>query len=264
MQTALDQVTALLEGRNEETPTTEKADDNDTHVIDALQAGNEGDNPAGDEGEPDAIQTEGQGGEKAPDGLDYGLAIPLGNGRDATLGELKDAYNRAEMREVEVQEREAAILRQNVELDEVLNSVMDQLPPQLRSAAAEHLSRTHARAAAAVLEAIPQWREETARQADFGMIQELADSYGLGAHVAHTLKYPSHPGTLQLLRDFARLRDTVRKAGGKLKAAQAQHSKITPANVSRQDEGKALAQRAKQSGKVGDQIAAVSQLLRGK
>lgn len=198
------------------------------------------------------------------DTLDYKMSIPLGNGRDATLGELKDAYQAAETRELDVQSREAAISRQYVEIDELLYSVVDQLPPQLRDAAAQHLSRTHARASAAVLDVIPQWREETARQADFGLIKDLAKEYGLTAQIDHQLQYPSHPGTLQLLRDFSRLRDTVRKASGKLRAAQSPQSKIQASTVPRMDQGRALVQRAKQSGKQGDQVAAIAQLLRSK
>jgi hypothetical protein len=258
MPNVMDDVAALLSGQDPQAhPEGQEERQEEQETPPQL----DGEGQAEEEQQAGDDSPKGQEEEQKPDGLDYTQPIPLGNGREATLGELKDYFQAAEQRELQAQEREAAIARQQVELDEMLYSVVDELPPQLRQIVAQRMSAQHARAAAAVLEAIPQWREETARQADFGLIQGLAEEYGLTAQIGHQLKFPSHPGTLQLLRDFARLRETVRKAGGKLKAAQAPQSRIKPGTVPRQDKGQALIQRAKQSGKQADQLAAVAQLL---
>lgn len=266
-------VEALLMGQDPKGQEKEKEGDQEG-------SGNGSDSPSG---KADAQQAEGDQGEgddapegakdpsdaeknlKDDSGLDYGLIVPLGGGRETTLGELKDYFTGAESREVEVQEREAGILRRQVEMDEIVHVLFrsGQLPPSLKMTVANYLDEHHARASAAVLENIPAWKDESSKAADYGLIRDLAREYGLGAQIEHQLQYPSHPGTLQLLRDFARLKETVRKARGDLRPKPDAQSRIKPQKAPAVSQADSLAARARQTGRTSDKVSAVAALLKG-
>lgn len=195
--------------------------------------------------------------------VDYAMEIPLADGSTVTLGALKDAYQDTRDRELDLQERENKMIERAVEQDRVLK-YFDQLPPQLRYRAAQDLDEHIRRESDGVLDLIPTWRHEDARTVDHGLILELAASYGMKAEVAAELKYPSDRRIVKMLRDFSRLKASVKQARLQAKQDPAPSSKIKPNRTDvTQGNAQALADKAKQSRSRADEIAAVGALLKG-
>lgn len=120
----------------------------------------------------------------------YAVEVPISQGdetKNVTLGELKDTYGQAQdldRRELEIEERkanaEADLTRAQTELRAILQAlpegaVNEKVLKFVRQKAEAELSQERQ----ATLDAIPEWRDETRREADLqGMVKLLGD-YGL-------------------------------------------------------------------------------------
>jgi hypothetical protein len=199
-----------------------------------------------------------------PEKVDYDQEIPMADGSTVKLGELKDAYQDTRERELDLQERENKMIERAVEQDRVLKFFDANLPPQLRYRGAQQLDEIIRRESEGVLDLIPTWRHEDARTVDQDLILELANGYGMKAEIAAELRYPSDRRVVKMLRDFARLKASVKQARAAAKQAIPPSSQIKPSrNDGRQSNADALATKAKSSHTRGDEIAAVEALLKG-
>jgi len=109
------------------------------------------------------------------------------------------------------------------ELREMLSSVpADQLKPEAMKKMRDRLEAQRVRARVATLEAIPEWKDPTAREADLKLICEQLDGYGI-SHAFLTIN--PDPGVFRFLRDMQRLSAMVTKA---LEAVEERRGKTPP------------------------------------
>lgn len=197
----------------------------------------------------------------------YELAIPLADGKTASIGELKDAYigaleTKTELERVtthwEARENEIMVARR--QLGQVAAMMGERLPANAGQMIAELDEQTQARERAALLQAIPEWANPAAVQADVTAMLAFVKEYGFnrlefGAMVDHRL--------IKMVRDFAKIRAKGRELAAKPRPEPVQLA----APGSRAVSGKAASlraaiTRAKAPGaKPADKLAAINQLL---
>lgn len=238
-------VEALLSGKTiepEKAPATPPAGDG-TGV-----AANEENAEQGQETDPDP--------DAEPSGVDYAQEIPLANGEKLTLGELKDHYQASAQREVEMIERENKVMAQRQDLENMSQYL--NLPPEVKQAIAqqqlEHLQAQHG----LMLAAIPEWKDQAAFEKGRMAIFDLGKEYGVDLTRATDHK------VVKMLHDFARLKAQIKGARAGLKQVKAPEPKAIPKGINgKATEVQQAIDRAKQSGNIADQTAAVDLLLRG-
>lgn len=211
--------------------------------------------PAGTEGEaetppaPDAQN-------ETESGVDYALAVPIADGETLTVGELKDHYQASAAREVEMIERENKVMADTEELQRFAQYL--NLTPEDRQHIAnqqlQHLQRENG----LMMQAIPEWKDQAVFQKDRLAIFDLGKEYGVD------LTTVSNHKVVKMLRDFSRLKTQIKTARAGLKQVKAPEPKAIQQNQN----GKATelsnaVNRAKQTGNIADQTAAVDLLLRG-
>lgn len=116
----------------------------------------------------------------------YAVEVPLSDGKGVTLGELKDAYGKQDdltRRELEFEERKVRQEADWTRAQRELRALIQALPPKALSPQALQLVRQKAEAELKTereqtLRAIPEWADETRREAELqGMVEMLSD-YG--------------------------------------------------------------------------------------
>lgn len=184
----------------------------------------------------------------------YAKEVKLSNGESMTVGQLKDLAQDHAAAVLELTERENRVMTRYNELQEFGQYL--QLPPEalqrVQRLQSQHLYEQHV----AMLEAIPEFKDQAAFEKGRAAIFELGKEYGvdLGQVGDHRV--------VKMLHDFARLRAQIKTARANLKTVRAPEPKAKPAPINGQ--GGELAQRiatAKQTGKESDQLAAIDLLL---
>ena len=141
-------------------------------------------------------------------GIDYDmeLEIPIasGEGRETvTLGALKDYYQDREKHVVELQKRENDVMRQTDQIRELSQYI--QLSPEQQQRINAIQSQTLQAETAAMLDAIPEWRDQGAFIQGREAISDLARDYDL----ERELPMISNHKVIKLLHDYASLRARV-------------------------------------------------------
>ena len=148
----------------------------------------------------------------APEDL-YAVEVPMADGRTMTLGKLKDAgaiQDQLTVREVQFAERvgkqEAEWTRAQTEMQELMAHIDPKaIKPELREKVRQKIDSDMKRERARVLEVIPEWQNETVREADLGAMVEYLKDFGihesfLTATMNHKLFRMVRAATLQKQR----------------------------------------------------------------
>lgn len=235
----LEQVENLLNGKTPETA-PEPAPGGDAEAVDS---------------EVDAEQ-EAETLDPAAPVVDYTQEIPLSNGQKMTLGELKDFYQGHDRVLMELVERENKVMTQYAELQEMAQFV--QLPPEMKqqiaAKQAAYLQDQHA----AMLNAIPEFKEATAFQKGRAAIFELGTEYGVD------LSQVADHRVVKMLHDFSRLKAAIKSAKANVKPIKTPEPRAkVPAPTTRATELSTAISTAKNTGNQADQLKAVEMLLKG-
>lgn len=194
--------------------------------------------------------------EEDTSGIDYGKEVPLSNGEKMSIGALKDFYQGHAQRELAMVERENRVMGQYAELQEMSQYL--QLPEGARERIAQQQGQYLREQHTAMLEAIPEWKDQAVFERSRGQIFELGKEYGVD------LSRVTDHRVVKMLHDYAKLRGQIKAAKINTKPVKSSDPKSpvqAPAN-----KGGELQQRidrAKQTGNMADQILAVDALLRG-
>lgn len=156
----------------------------------------------------------------------YDVEVPMPNGKPVKLGALKDAHGKQadlEVRELQFAERvnkqEAEWTRAQTELSELLSMVDPKaIKPELQQRVRDKVAADVARERKRVLEVIPEWQDQTVREAELGVMVDYLKDFGihetfLTATMNHKLFRMVRAATLQkqrIERALAKV-ETVRK-----------------------------------------------------
>ena len=222
---------------------------------------------AGDDDEiPEGVAAEEQAGDSETEeaeaaevetpSVDYALEVPLQDGSKIKLGELKDHYQSAQKHQMEVIERENAVMARMAELSELAQHV--QLPPQavqqIRQQQERYLLGEHQR----MLEAIPEFKDATVFTQAKQAIQELGAEYGIADQIGQI----SDHRIVKLLHDYARLRGQIKAAKENVKPLRSSEPAAKQKAVVKPDQAAMAAKQARTSGNIADQIKAISALIK--
>mgnify|MGYP001823335854 CR=1 FL=1 len=193
--------------------------------------------------------------------IDYDLEIPMPDGREAmTLGQMKDRVTELERTDAQMIERENALMRQQDELNQLLQAA-GQLPPELTQKAAERLEQTLATERQAMMQAIPEWSDRETYDRDRTAIVDVAKQYGfseleIGQIVDHRV--------VKFMRDHARLMGERQEAEKLPKQIRKQSRKGTkPRQKTKRSALDQMVDRAMKSNDEDAKFAAIDNLLRG-
>jgi hypothetical protein len=255
---------AIETQQNEQTNEQEQAELSALDRIDELLNAPPGEKPEGEKPEGEAPDGEKPEGEK-PEGeaepapeIDYELEIPMPSGEKVTVGKLKDLWQQQAQATLELQERENALGVQTSQLEKLAEWV-GAVPADVKQAALVASQNQLVTEHQALIKAIPAWNDRTAYEAGRARIFDLAKEYGIEGAVADIIDHRA----VKMLHDFAALKDAVKAA--KLNLKPIDKARPKPHLVSKggkPTEAQVLADRAKQTGKVADQIAAIDKLLK--
>jgi len=187
--------------------------------------------------------------------VDYAQEIPLANGEKLTLGQLKDFYQESAQREVAMIERENKVMQQSQELQEMAGYL--NLPPEAKQKIAQQQLQYLQGEHAAMLNAIPEFKDQAAFEKGRLAIFELGKEYGVD-----TSRVTDHR-VVKMLHDFGRLKAQIKGARAGLKQVKAPEPKAIVQHTGKATELTNAVNRAKQTGNIADQTAAVDLLLRG-
>lgn len=196
----------------------------------------------------------------------YSVAIPMGEGKTMTLGEIKnlakeagDIKQRMEEYESTETERSNDIMRARDELNLLVSALGQNVPPQARAAMEEITQRQLAQERAAMLNAIPQWRDKKAMLADQEEILDFVKRYGFNER---ELSAVSDHRLVKLLRDMAKGHAAAKQAAAQAKKPPKQPQSTGKPAAAGNSLRSAIA-RAKQSGASrSDKLAGISALLK--
>lgn len=211
--------------------------------------------PDGSPDEPLAAEEPGES------SIDYDLEIPMPDGQEPIkLGELKDKVTRLERSESQMIERENALMRQQDEVNQLLQAA-GQLPPALREQAAQRMEQTLASERDAMLQAIPEWSDRETYDRDRTAILDVGKQYGFSdIEVGQIMDHR----VVKFMRDHARLLNE-RQAAEKLpqqikKTAKRGHKAKQRRGKSAVDK---MFESALNSDNEQDKFKAIDNLLRG-
>lgn len=135
----------------------------------------------------------------------YAIEVPMSNGKAMSLGALKDAAAKSEehtVRELAFEERvakqEAEWTRSQTELTELVSLLGPAaVKPELKAKIAAKVAADTQRERELIMRSIPEWQNETVREAELaGMVEHLRD-YGISESF---LAQPNHK-LFRLVRD---------------------------------------------------------------
>lgn len=187
--------------------------------------------------------------------VDYELEVPLTNGEKITVGKLKDAYQAQHKAQLELTERENALMGKQRDVEELLGLVKN-VPPELKERVRqqqEHYLREQHRL---MLDTIPEFKEPTSFEKARQDIFALADEYG----VKDVISTVSDHRIVKMLHDYAKLRNNIRSVEVKPAPKPAVHSKPKPAGKATNNVDE-LVQKAKNSRNADVQLAAINELI---
>jgi hypothetical protein len=148
----------------------------------------------------------------------YKVKVPASAGREAmTIGQIKDRFtewdsleaDRLALSEERVQEA-ARVQAARDEFKELIAIIPKQhLNADALQAAARRLAQRGEQERAALIESIPEWKDDAKRNADVAGISESLKAYGLPASFVHSI---NSAGLLRFIRDAVRREAQVRKA----------------------------------------------------
>lgn len=256
-------------GGDEDSGDSAQAGDGEGEQGAGQQDGGEGGGGVADEDDA-AAEAAGEG-KKAParDDAFYAQEVALPDGDVVTIGELKDAYAQRQASELAMTEREGKVARQIGEAHHLAEALREHVPPQYLQGAAQELDQRISREAAALLEIYPAWKQETARQADHGlvldMVSRLAGGQGTAIYhkIAAFLDQPTDREVMQVLVGAARVLGQASKRQRELERVRAEKPAARHAAPARPStELDKLTRRAKETRRAEDQVRAVEALLR--
>ncbi|WP_299084451.1 hypothetical protein [uncultured Paraglaciecola sp.] len=229
----LDQVTDLLSGKPEKEETT--------------------DEEVAPEKEQDAEP------ETEDSGIDYGMKIPMpGDGETLTLGELKDAYQEKQTKELDLTDRENKL---SIEYDKVkdLVQIADNLAPEQRERLVYHAQREFEQEQAKLAHILPELATPEGVKTVRNELYELGAEYGVSNDQVDQVK---DAVTIKMMHDFAKLRKSVKEAKETVKPLKSVNVKAGKGrtNVSNID---AAINKAKKTGSHQDETAAINALISG-
>ena len=143
----------------------------------------------------------------------YDVEVPMPNGKAVKLGALKDAHAKQDdftVRELAFEERvakqEAEWTRAQTEMQALMSQLDPKaIKPELREKVRQQIAADVTRERKRVLEVIPEWSNETVREADLGAMVEYLKDFGmhesfLTATMNHKLFRMVRSATLQKQR----------------------------------------------------------------
>ena len=228
----------------QEEPQQETAEAEDTGSTEAsADVDSVGDDPA-DEPEPVAI--------------DYDLEIPMPGGQPPIkLGELKDIAIQHHKSQVDLTERENAIMRERDQLRQLIQAAGGQVPEEVQKAMQQNMQQHLEREHRAMLEAIPDWSDQTVFKADRTAIVELGEQYGFSVE---DISQISDHRAVKMMRDYSRLLQS-RKAN----VEQIKQSAKPKPKPKTQNAKSAQQRRFDQArtGSLGQKVDAINELFAG-
>lgn len=288
-QTANEYIGELIRGQYE-TDETENTDSGSETSVSAVREDDSGsgevDLPGADavEGvedaaeEPEANDTEGTGElvtlaslakhlELEPADL-YEVEVPIGEGMTVTLGQLKDDYKEhGPVKEAQVAFKEKTdtwekqVLQTRSELNSIMSVIPAEMQQQVIQQAKAHQSRWASEQEKMVLEAIPDWADDSKRSGDRLAMVEDAGEFGYSEHdIAHT----QDARALRLLKEFSSMKRELQgmKAAAKAKPGKASAPGKATRSNSNQRRLQQLVNKGRQSADPRDKVAVASQLIR--
>ena len=232
-QDKLEAVTDLLSGTPEEATAVEPVGDDETN-----------------EEAPEEIPAE------VPDGIDYSVEVPMQDGSKVTLGALKDAYQDSQRTDMERQERENALFRKEMDLNDLLPFV--QLPPekaeQVKQDQEAYMRQQHQ----LMLEMVPEMADQTQFVARKQSIEAHAKEWGIERHVDRL----TDAVLVRYVNAMAKREEGMRSAAQNVKPLRSKEPRAVNKSVGKVDAATNAAQRAAQTGNRRDQQAAVEALLK--
>ena len=217
-----------------------------------------------DTGSPDEPDTDKSGSPDEPDTdkADYRLKLKVSLTKDGepetlTVGQLKDYYTKARPSELERIERETKQMRDLSELRQIAETL--QVLPRERIEQYQQVKQERERRESESLLAIhPEWREPDNFKAARAEIESAIREYELPLDVN---PMDSHKW-LKYIHDNAVLRRQMKETKAKLQTKNPNDPKGRPrSNLSKAQNLEQMADRAKRSGNLRDQTAAVAALL---
>lgn len=189
--------------------------------------------------------------------VDYKLEVPLTNGERVTVGQLKDAYQAQQKTQLEMVERENALMAKQRDVDELAHLVQN-LPPELKQRVAaqqeQYLKQEHQR----MLDAIPAFKDpDTFKQARDDIFK-LAEEY----QVIDIIGNVTDHRIVKMLHDYAKLRAGIRNTTENVKPLKA----TPPPSKTAKRPGKTsqveqLAAKAKQTKNADVELEAINLLI---
>ncbi len=148
----------------------------------------------------------------------YRIKVPASAGREAmTIGQIKDRFeqwssldaDRLALSEAQVAEN-ARVQAARDEFKELIAIIPKQhLNTDALQAAARRLAQRGEQERAALIEALPEWKDDAKRNADVAGISESLKAYGLPASFVHSI---NSAGLMRFIRDAVRREAQVKKA----------------------------------------------------
>lgn len=233
---------------------------NELEQIEQVLAGTQESTPATIEEDVELVESETESAvvEEEEVQVDYEMMVPMVNGEPLSIGQLKDAYQASQRFDAAIIERENSIMKQLDELSN-LSQYLDVVPPEVKERAVAEMKQVVRDEFNLMIDAIPQWKDAVEFSKGKNAVYELAQEYGIEKDLG---KVTNHK-VIKLLYDFARIKEGIAAAkelkpqantnasGGKPKVA------MTKAQQEQQ-----LINKARQSGKGNDEVAAINNLLR--
>jgi len=232
-----------------------------TDILEGKNPEKEPGNTAPEDGESQDQETENEeenelGSEEGK--LDYALEVPMTDGNKLTLGELKDHYQGYQAKLGELQARENEVMGKHSKAEEMMGYIQQHLPPQRLQQIAQEQQQYLEKEQGLLLDTIPEFKDAATFKQARGEISELMNEYGM----SELLQTITDHRIVKMLNDFAKLKGSVRKAKETVKPIRSKDPKGESKRYNGSaGETKQLAERAKQTGSHGDQVAAIQKLL---
>lgn len=206
--------------------------------------------------EPEKAETEQQAAEKPA--VDYGMKVPMQDGSEVTLGELKDAWQSSNKLAIEQTEREAAITAKVARAEELLDFI-EQIPEPLRRKAEAERTEYLRKEAALTASLIPEAKTAEGMAKVKETITALTDTYGIPRQRIDSI---GDAMTVKILYDYAMLKQRIREASQNVKPLRSQEPKGQHKPTETKSETQSAIDRAKRTRNGSDELNAVEAIIR--
>ena len=257
-ESGLDAIDALLQSEPE--PDKDKDTDTDQAKDGDGQGPDDADDGDDPDADPDADNGDGDADKKDPDG--YSQEVVLADGSKKTVGELKDFYQQQAIRELDLIERESALIAK-MEEESAIAEALNVIPAHIRDQVIAERQAVYGREYGKVMTLIPAWKDRATYEEDRREIYAMAEKYGLG----EVFEKVVDARAVKFLYDTANLHKRIKAAGYLIKQQAKNTGKPRPGHkpantqtaATRQAE---LINKAK-AGSIDDKHNAISSLLGG-